>query len=220
VDVPATLEALFIAIVGLLPGATCAFAYESRVGSYGSAKLPDRIVRFLAISAGFQAATAGLAYHLYKTQVATGRIERGDISPWAIEAVAVAYMVIPFLIGWIAGTMRAKRSPAAKFFAHGTAEPRAWDFVASKKIPGLWRLRLKSGGWVGGAFATSKGGVPSYMSAYGEEGDVFFSTTVVVDPDTGEFKHNGDGEPELQEGGVLIRWNEVEFAQIFGGQLK
>ncbi|MGW0103390.1 DUF6338 family protein, partial [Nocardia sp. NPDC003354] len=55
---PTTLVALAVAVTAILPGAACTFAYGARVGSYG-VSLPDRVIRFLAVSVIFQAVLIG-----------------------------------------------------------------------------------------------------------------------------------------------------------------
>jgi hypothetical protein len=37
---------------------------------------------------------------------------------------------------------------------------------------------------------------------------------VEVDPDTGEFLFDDDGDPRLRGSGILIRWDEVEYLEF------
>jgi len=53
-----TFQALGVALLALLPGASYTFAYERIVGKFG-ASLADRLVRFLAASAAFMAIFSG-----------------------------------------------------------------------------------------------------------------------------------------------------------------
>ena len=54
----------------------------------------------------------------------------------------------------------------------------------------------------------------SYASGYPEEGDLYLSLALEVDPATGELKQNAvtgqvvpyDGNP-----GLLVRWSEIEY---------
>ena len=74
-------------------------------------------------------------------------------------------------------------------------EPRAWDYVWRQGSDALVRGKLKSGTWVGGLFATTKDQVRSYAAGYPEEGDIFLSQRVDIDPDFGEFAVDENGQP-------------------------
>lgn len=75
------------------------------------------------------------------------------------------------------------------------------------------RLRLKSGAWVGGAFAEVDGR-RSYAAGYPEAQDLYLAATVELDPDSGEFVKDADGMILLLPGGVLVRWDEVEHLEF------
>lgn len=74
-------------------------------------------------------------------------------------------------------------------------------------------MKLKSGVWVGGAYAPSDEGTGSYAAGYPEPQDLFLAETVEVDPDSGEFTLS-DGEPIFRGTSLLIRWEEVEFLEF------
>lgn len=77
------------------------------------------------------------------------------------------------------------------------------------------RLRLKSGAWIGGAYAQPEGGPKSYAAGYPEPQDLFLAETVETDPETGEFMLEADGRtPRLRGGSILIRWDEVEYLEF------
>ncbi|MDG9677919.1 DUF6338 family protein [Micromonospora sp. DH14] len=212
---PTTFLALAVAIMAILPGAACTFAYGARVGSYG-VSLPDRVTRFLAVSIIFQALLSGLTYKLYVELVATGRLERGEVSPWAIELTAVCYVAIPYLAGWLVGEGITKDWLRLRSLVRGSPEPRAWDFLFSHRRPtAILRIKLKSGQYIAGAFGTSADGKRSHASGYPEAGDLYLSQTVAVDDTTGEFLRNDDQELIFGPGGMLIRWDEVIFLEVF-----
>jgi hypothetical protein len=80
-------------------------------------------------------------------------------------------------------------------------------------VDGWIRLRLKSGAWLGGVFAEANGR-RSYAAGYPEPQDLFLAAAVDTDPDTGEFVRDDAGLPTVQPGGLLIRWEEVEFLEF------
>ena len=50
------------------------------------------------------------------------------------------------------------------------------------------------------------------MPARGLAGSV--ATTVSVESDTGEFQFDADGHPTMLDGGILVRWEEVEYLEF------
>jgi hypothetical protein len=210
--VPTTLAALGVAILAVLPGAAYTFAFESRVGAF-KARAPDRIFRFLAASAAFHALFAGLTYQIYRTEVLTGRVVDGKISPWVIEAGALVYVFSPFFVGLFVGSEYRKGSPWIAKIA-GSWLPRSWDYVFASKNIAYVRLKLKSGPWIGGTYAHVEGYLGAYASGYGEDQDLYLSPSVKVDPDTGEFELDEDEQPIPDGGSILVRWEEIEYAQF------
>lgn len=72
---------------------------------------------------------------------------------------------------------------------------------------------MKSGVWIGGAYAPSDGGIASYAAGYPESQDLFLAETVEVDPDSGEFVIV-NGQPVFRGTSLLIRWDEVELLEF------
>jgi hypothetical protein len=75
-------------------------------------------------------------------------------------------------------------------------------------------VRLKSGTWIGGAFARSDEGRRAYASGLPAPQDLYLSATVPTDPVTGEFEVDGEGNLRVVEAGLLLRWEEVEYLQF------
>ncbi|MDQ3981580.1 MAG: DUF6338 family protein, partial [Actinomycetota bacterium] len=92
--------------------------------------------------------------------------------------------------------------------------PRAWDYLFGYRPDGWIRLRLKSGIWIGGAYAVTADGRRSYAAGYPEPQDLFLVQTAEVDPGTGQFLFHEDGSIKLRESSVLIRWHEVEYLEF------
>ena len=72
---------------------------------------------------------------------------------------------------------------------------------------------MRSGIWIGGAFADANGR-KSYAAGYPEEQDLYLASTVALDPDSGEFLLDDDGSPSLGSGGVLMKWEEIEYLEF------
>lgn len=207
-----TFQALAVALVVLLPGASYIYAYERMVGGFG-VSLSDRLMRFVAASAIFQAALAGPAMLVYREYIATGRLERGEVNWAVLELVALAYVLVPTGVGTLIGRGQNARWQWVQALVGDSPEPRAWDYLWRSGASGIVRVKLKSGIWLSGLFGTTTSGRRSYAAGYPEEGDLFLSLQLRVDPDTGAFERDGDGRPVPVAGmsGLLVRWAEVEY---------
>lgn len=127
-----TLEALGVALVALLPGASYTFAYERKVGNFG-VSLSDRLIRFLAASAGFAALFSGPLLLLYRTQIVSGNLSRGDINWVVFELAALTYVVVPSFVGSLVGRSQKHGGKIGQVLVGGELEPRAWDYRWRRK---------------------------------------------------------------------------------------
>lgn len=211
-----TFQAAAVTILAVLPGASYTFAFERVAGSFG-VSLSDRLVRFTAASAVFHALFSGPELLIYRNVVATGRLERADVSALLFEMLALSYVLLPTAIGSLVGHGRNKRWQWVTWLTGNSPEPRAWDYVWTQ--PGttmIVRLRLKSGRWVAGFFGNVEGAPGSYAAGYPEAQDLFLGLQVKVDPERGEFIKDGEGLIQPVEGrtALLVRWDEVEYADL------
>ena len=103
------------------------------------------------------------------------------------------------------------RWPWALFLVGKDPAPRAWDDVFGDRPVAWVRMKLKSGTWVGGAFAVNRHGRRSYVAGYPEQQDMYLAEQAEVDPDTGDFLADEQGNVKLLDRGLLIRWDEVEY---------
>jgi len=79
--------------------------------------------------------------------------------------------------------------------------------------PNGWiRCRLKSGGWVGGAFADG-----SYAGGHPEPGDLFIVRAAEIDQESGEFERDTEGNAVLRASGLLVRWEDIEYLDFESG---
>lgn len=207
-----TFQALAVALLALLPGASYTFAYERVVGGFG-VSFSDRLVRFLAASALFAALFSGPGLLLYRHFIVSGRLGRGDVSAFLFELIIVAYVLLPSLVGSFVGYGQNRKWPWVTLLVGEAPEPRAWDYLWRPGVEGIVRMKLKSGSWLAGVFGTTASGKRSYAAGYPEKEDLYVSLQVKVDPVTGAFEQDPDGRPVPVDGssGLLLRWEEIEY---------
>lgn len=206
---PTSFQAVAALLVALVPGALYFWSYERIAGRWG-ANLTDRLFRFIGASALFHAVLAPVTYWFWTTYWPS--IVSGDRLPLWIWAFVLAYVVVPVVGGTVVGFGTRDRRNWAKLISGPDPAPRAWDHLFQGKRDGWVRLKLKSGTWVGGAYATSDAdGLQSYTAGYPEDQDLFLSSTRPVDPETGEFLPD---EPVAPLSGLLVRWEEVEYLEF------
>jgi hypothetical protein len=209
-----TFQALAGVVLALLPGAAYTFAYERVAGAFGISTT-DRLVRFLAASAVFHAVLAGPELLLYRNFVVTGRLARGEVNWLLAAAVALGYMFLPTAAGTLVALGGKRNWRGVRLFGD-TPAPRAWDHLWRLGVPGVVRMKLRSGTWLAGVYGTTAGGRRSYASGYPEDGDLYLSLQLRVDPATGEFARDDDDRPLPVPGrsGLLIRWSEIEYLEF------
>jgi hypothetical protein len=207
-----TFQALAVAVLALLPGASYTYAYERIVGPYG-VSFTDRLVRFLAASAIFQAVLIGPELLAYRSYVLTGRLAHGQVNAVALELAALGYVLLPTAVGLLMGRGQNGGIAWVQALVGSAPDPRAWDFLWRARRTGIVRLKLKSGTWLAGIYATTNGGFRSYAAGYPEDGDLYLSLQVQVDPDDGAYVRDDEDQPvPVPSGsGLLVRWAEVEY---------
>jgi len=209
---PETFQALGVLILGLLPGALYVWSFERQAGAWG-VRLADRVFRFVGVSALFQVALAPVTYRLWIGFVRSGRLASGEV-PLVLWLVPIAYVAFPLAVGSFVGWGTRRRRSWARVFTGPNPAPRAWDHLFATRPEGWIRLRLKSGTWLGGAFARRPDGLRSYAAGYPEEQDLYLAEVIDVDPDTGEFRFADDGRIAFLGRGILIRWAEIEYLEF------
>jgi hypothetical protein len=208
--VVSTYQALIVAFLAVLPGATYTFAFEREVGAFG-VSFADRAVRFLAASAVFHALFAGATYELYRRLILTRDLADGGTPLLAVEVLALVYLAVPFVTGKIVAQGHNRRKRWAQWLLGPGVEPRAWDWVW-RRSAWVVRLRLKSGSWLAGCYFRSDDD-RSYAAGYPEDGDLFLGRLIQVDPKTGLFLPDAQGGLQFTANpeGLLVRWSEVEY---------
>jgi len=210
VGVPSSVSAVIAIAVALLPGALYVWSFERQAGRWGIG-LSDRVLRFVGGSAIFHALFAPVTYWVWRT-VWPDLHEREAMSLWT-WLLPIAYVAVPMAAGYVVGNGVRRDATWTKIVVGLDPAPRAWDYLFQHHIDGWIRLRMKSGVWLGGAFANANNH-KSYAAGYPEPQDLFLAAAVAVDPDTGEFQLTSNGEVELLPGGLLIRWEEVEYLEF------
>jgi hypothetical protein len=219
---PSTLQALGIVLLAVLPGALATLAYERhRPGR--TVDSAERVVRFVGVTLLVSPIAFLLAYPVWREVLhrpalaADGRriyvndLANGDASKWW-SLVVVAYVVIPVLLGLLAGAVvkayveqkpeRIKRSLGANLTA--------WDVIFLEGGPIVIAARLRSDVWVAGLF-----GSRSYASAPAVKNkELLLEEEYEVDAD-GRVDRDADGVPVPKGGSVLICWSDVEVFNVY-----
>lgn len=204
---PTSFDALAVLVIAILPGASFMWALERIVGGWGIG-FSDRVLRFIGVSAILHLLAAGGTYLLWFNYFREGAWNAADKLPWWLWLVVAAYVLIPIVLGTLFGlAVRHKNLP--EWLTGSNPAPTAWDQVFFD-APDAWiRMKLKSGPFIGGAFA--KG---SYAGGYPEPADLWLKEAAEVDPDTGEFARDAHGQAKLKGYGLLVRWDELEYLEF------
>lgn len=165
-------------------------------------------------SALLHVVAAPLTYQLWRVYVEPGRIGRGEALPGWIWAFPLVYVVLPIVVGRLVGIGTRKRWRWVRPITGPTPAPTAWDHVFATGDLEAWvRLKLTDGTWLGGAYAKGSS-LTSYAASYPDHRDLYLASTAVVDPATGEFVLDADGQVQLEAAGVLVRWEQVAYAVV------
>jgi Family of unknown function (DUF6338) len=208
---PETFQALAVLVLALLPGALYVWAFERQAGAWG-ARLTDRVLRFVEVSAILHALFAPLTYWLWITFIRSGRLSTGDVPLW-LWVFPVLYVGMPILGGSLVGMGTRRNAYWTKLFTGPEPAPRAWDHLFGARPDGWVLLRMKSGAWIGGAYARIDANRTSYAAGYPEEQDLYLVQRADVDS-SGQFVYGDDGRPVLRGSGILVRWSEVEYLEF------
>ncbi|TMK84440.1 MAG: hypothetical protein E6G40_05045 [Actinobacteria bacterium] len=208
---PDTFQAIVVVALALLPGALYVWSFERLVGAWGIG-LSDRVLRFVGVSAILHSLFAPLTYRLWFDFVRSGRVDSGHLPLW-LWLAPLTYVAIPMALGSLVGVGTLRGDRWARLLTGSDPAPRAWDYLFKPPPDGWIRLKLKSGTWLAGAYA-QEDGWKSYASGYPEPQDLFLVEAVEVDPDTGEFLFDDEGDPKLRGSGILIKWDEVEYLEF------
>jgi len=210
--VPSSFEAIAVLALALLPGAIYTWSFERQAGRWG-AGFSDRAIRFVGASAVIHALAAPASYWFWSRQWPKLRLGAADPS-WWLWALAIAYIAIPFATGSVVGWGTRGGQKWASWVTGPDPAPRAWDYLFQGERDGWVRLRLKSGSWLAGGYATATNGLKSYTAGYPETQDLYLATAIQVDEATGDFVVDKDGSPIPLAGGLLVRWEEVEYLEF------
>ncbi|HEY8653377.1 MAG TPA: DUF6338 family protein [Dermatophilaceae bacterium] len=180
---PASLIALAIVIVAVIPGSMYTWAYEREASAFG-VTLADRTLRFIAISLLFHLALGWPEYTLYRVALAGPHFEVGQFA--AIWVAVLLVVAMPVFIGTVLGGLYATRNSREDWdvirsrlspererrllrLALGrTPAPRAWDDLFSDRPTMYLRVQTTDGTPVAGLFAND-----SYAGGFPHDADLF-----------------------------------------------
>jgi hypothetical protein len=225
---PDTAQAVTILVIAVLPGALYTWAFEREVGRWGIG-LSDRLLRFIGASAVFQLLFA-LPFYVANSQYRPHQVlirgsedlsaRFGDEEGWNVFLAAGAYVALPLAAGTlVANAVRSPRRSVAvvgRVAAGRDPAPRAWDFLFSPRPAAIVRGRLKDTGvWIGGLFAED-----SYAAGYPEAPQDLYIEAAYRIGDDGTFARDANGRPVPVGSGILIRWDELEFLEVFPEEME
>ena len=215
-----TFQALWILLLALLPGALYVWAFEREAGGWGLG-VTDRLLRFVGVSAVFNALVAPLTYLAYQHYVVTGRFAHGEPLPLWLWLVPIGYVAIPTLTGALIGSATADGRRWTRYIGGRSPAPRAWDHLFSAHdLTGWVRLKMKDSTWIVGAYAQSDNRrLRSYAAGYPGAQDLYLVETVECESATGAFVVDADGKPIPRGMGVLVRWEEVLYLEFIDSRL-
>ena len=211
---PGTVQAALVAAFAVLPGALYTWAVEQQAGRWG-ATAADRLQRFVGVSAFFFVCELPALYQFYRSYVANGHIAEGRPLPawtWLGAAMLVA---LPVGAGRLVGRAVYDGKPWVRHLTGPSPAPRAWDSLfAAKNRTGWLILRLKDERWVGGLWGESESTqLTSYAAGYPEAQDLLIAYLAEMSAD-GQLLVDADQRPVLTGVALLVRWDEVAYAQF------
>ena len=145
---------------------------------------------------------------LYREYISSGRLGRGEVSPWLLQLIVMGYVFLPTAAGSFLGHGRQQGWRWVLWLTGASTEPRAWDYLWRRQgVTMIVRLKLESGAWLGGFFGNVPGSAGAYAAGYPEAQDLFLGLQVQVDPETGAFERDPEGrvQPVPSQSGLLVR---------------
>jgi hypothetical protein len=196
-----------ILLIAIIPGGIYIWTVERIVGRWGVG-FSDRLFRFIGVSVGFHVLIAPVTYAIWYGYLRHGaRLPESKLPLW-LWPVALAFVLVPACVGILVGAAYRRGDRWAKLVS-GSAAPTAWDALFGTDPAGWVLMRLKSGAWVGGAYAAG-----SYSGGFPEPADIFLSEEYRVDQDSGEFEPGADRNGVPVGYGLLVRWDEIEYLEF------
>ena len=204
------LGAATLVLIALLPGALFVWSFERWAGRFGIG-LQDRALRFVGGSAVLLSITAGPLYWLYANYW-DSVANRQALPPW-FWTVPILYTIVPLVAGGVLGFGWKANWSWARLVSGRDRTPRAWDHLFQDRPAGGIRCKLKSGTWIGGVFGEVDKRRP-YAAGYPEPQDLYLAATLRLDPHTGEILTDDDSDPEIQNSGLLLRWERDRVSRV------
>ena len=206
---PASFEALAVALGFIIPGAVYQWAHERLVGAAWSHGLGDRLWRFLRTAAVLNIILAPLTVWILRRVGAPPALPAPDDG--LLYLAAIAFVTCPALLGVLHGALQTSGLLQRLPWVGEARAPTAWDHLFSRNEPGWVRAQLKNDGtWVAGRYETPARHHPLGRSLSGGhpfDQDILLIHRVPVDPHSGDWLQVG--ENDCQPGALLLRWSEL-----------
>lgn len=210
-----TFQALGLLVLTVLPGAVLLFSYERHAGPL-TGEGNDRALRFVlgtVLVFPYTALVAAWAYtrvlHVEGPEdYFRNRLEDPvDLSPaWSL--LPLAYVVVPWCVGWLAGRVRVdlRRRSVENRSTSLVPGVAAWDIVFLQPGPKLISAKLRGGPWVAGLFAAE-----SFASSLASRHkELVLEQGVAVDA-RGKVERDKWGTPLARPGGIVLSYTDVEL---------
>lgn len=143
--VPATYEALVVAVLALLPGAMYLWGFEREDGPW-TISFGDRVLRFLGISGLLSPLTLPLIWLGYREVVLTGALRTASAPVWWAWLLPVLLFVVPGIAGAFVGYSSRRGRSWVRPLVGAAPAPRGWDqLFRTPSLAGFVRLRPTDG---------------------------------------------------------------------------
>jgi hypothetical protein len=123
-----TLQAVLGSIVALLPGALFMWCFEREAGIWGI-NLPDRVLRFLGVSALLHLLAAPGTFWLWNEYYDSGEWKAGGHLPWPLYGGLLLYALVPIGLGLLLGRWAHEGRWLGTLLVGDRRPPRAWDHL-------------------------------------------------------------------------------------------
>ena len=213
---PTTVEGLLLALLFVAPGLLFELGLERRL-PYWRTPVADRVLRFFATSLLLHLLAAWPTYRLWHAYFSSANTLRAHRNlPWPLWVAAAAYLLVPFVLGYILGGLVRKGARLTSLVIGMDPAPKAWDAVfGPRDRAGYVRVRFTSGTWMGGIWGSDLGPNGSaFASSFPATEDFYLPISVLVNASTGELVLDDQGQAQTRYWGLLIERSKIDVLEF------